>query len=178
MEMLSTEEVRKRIRAAIETVKDIEDPYKIESFRVVLLHLLNYPVEKPAKRETPTKAPAPKRPKVGKPREKTTLRTDIIDRLTKLDDERFNSISRLKGRTRYFLLLKIAKDKGIDGLSSSEIEHILKERFMLPGIHETNVRRDLRKSTGFIEKSPLGKGHAFRIKKEGETFLSKELVNQ
>jgi hypothetical protein len=163
------------VRSSIEIVKDIEDPYRIEAFKVVLLHLLNYPGGISPKAQISKKTRAPSKAQIKKPRGKTTLRADVKEKLMKMEDERFDDISHLRGKRRYFLLLKIAKDKGIDGLSPAEIGYILQERFMLTGIHETNIGRDLRKSTGLVEKFKLDNGHGFKIKKEGEDYINGEI---
>jgi hypothetical protein len=98
-------------------------------------------------------------------------RPGIIERLMKIDREEFAPIYNLTGRDRYLLILKIAKSKGIDGLTPVEIESVLKERLMMKGIHVSNIRRDLRNSGRFVGRFPFGRGYAYVITSAGEDHL-------
>lgn len=103
-------------------------------------------------------------------------RPSIIEILMKVNSEEFAPLYRLSGRDRYLLLLKIAKNKGIDGLTPVEIDSILKERFMMKGIHESNIRRDLRNSRQIVERFRFGKGYVYMITKVGAEHLEKKLA--
>lgn len=80
--------------------------------------------------------------------------------------------------TRCLALLAAArKDFGVDGLTSSEVVKILKDKFRV-SISGRTARRVLGEAGTRVDRVPEGKGFLYRIMRDGEDLVTKAQTNE
>ena len=96
-----------------------------------------------------------------------------------LDLSEFSYIYKLSGLPLFLAIIKIALEKfEIDGLTPPEISKICKEKLRISkGTDRTTISNILAKAREYVDRipNPRGKGYAYRIMKNGEEFLNKEI---
>jgi len=104
---------------------------------------------------------------------------NIIEKFKKLDLSNYPYIYKLKGLPLFLLIIKIAYEEfNIDGLSPPEISRICKEKFRIStGVDRTYISHTLSRAKKYVDRipNPRGRGYVYRIMKEGEDFLKKEI---
>lgn len=94
-----------------------------------------------------------------------------------LDQEKYqNYIDFLTRKGKYLerslLVLKIARDQGIDGLTPNQLDNIFRDQFRAP-ISKANISYVLGKNSAATarELDPNGKGYIYKIMKRGEDIV-------
>ena len=114
--------------------------------------------------------------KVGKTRKDFSRIKSILESEQKFSDNHFSFLVETKGKylKKALLVLKMAKDKfGIDGLTSSEITEILRNKIRVPRIQHSNVSLFLgkNKNSRFVFRDKDKEGYIYKLTKIGEDFI-------
>lgn len=105
-------------------------------------------------------------------------RAEVLQKMVDYyDDEKywqyFKKESHLKLIDKYMLVLKIAKEAGIESMRAEEVKRFLTEPPVnLPSkIYTNNISRDFGKKRDFITPEKRGRGYLYRLTRPGEEYL-------
>lgn len=102
----------------------------------------------------------------------------IMESDYRLSDDQFSFLVEKKGKylEKSLVVLKMAKDKfDIDGLTSTEIAEILKNKIRVPRIYQSNISLFLGKpqNSRFVFRDRDKEGYVYKLTKIGEDFVEK-----
>jgi hypothetical protein len=131
--MMSEKRFEKEIKTAMESTRDVPEPFKTEAFKVILNHLLQSESSRKTKEQREyRKKPAPK--------DGVEVEIDMSRIPTPKGFHDWN------WHDRFLFLLDWAGENHPDkGLTASEIRRILDQRFGFYGVDIRNISRDLKR---------------------------------
>ena len=172
-----------KVQKAKEAVEDLEEPLKTEAFKKILDKLLQEENDFTTNLKIPPKKFSQKnkiktnQSNLKLKEESEKRKKDSADKINRTNHPKIHEFNNTLTRALY--VLKIMKEKNVDGLTPPEIAFILKEVFRIKARNEA-VSVALKDAHKYVDRRKIIIGHAsayvYRLMKNGEDYLENNLI--